>query len=199
KNKSSFFFDLERRETDDNELVKATILDANFNIVPFGLGVVVPKRFITFSPRIDYALNDKNTLIARYSFNHSTTENDGVSNFSLPVRAFASNFTQHQVQLTETAVLSATVINETRFQFVNQKNESIGDNTLPTIQVSSAFTGGGSQVGHLQINESRWELQNFTQMQKGQHNIKFGGRIRGVNIENSSPNNFGGTFSFNGG
>jgi len=199
KNKASFFFDLERRETDDNELVKATVIDQNFNIVDFGAGVVVPRRFITFSPRVDYALNDKNTLIARYSFNHSTTENDGVRGFSLPERAYNSNFTQHQIQLTETAVLSPTVINETRFQYVQQKNESLGNNAVPTTQVSSAFTGGGSQIGHRQIEEKRWELQNFTQWQRGTHNIKFGGRIRGVNIDDISPTNFGGTYGFNGG
>jgi hypothetical protein len=199
KNKASFFFDIERRETNDNELIRATILDSGLNIVPFGLGVVVPRRVITFSPRFDYALNDKNTLIARYSFNHSTTANDGVGNFSLPERAYNSNFTQHQIQLTETAVLSPTVINETRFQFVSQHNESLGNNTLPTLNVSSAFIGGGSQVGHLQNDEKRWELQNFTQWQKGSHNIKFGGRIRGVNITNINPSSFGGSYSFNGG
>lgn len=199
KNKASYFFDLERRETDDNELVKATILDSNFNIVQFGQGVVVPRRVTTFSPRVDYALNDKNTFIARYSLNRSETQNNGVNAFSLPERAYNSSFTQHTLQLTETAVLGPTMINETRFQFSRQSSESLGDNTRPTINVSSAFIGGGSQVGHVLNTDSRWELQNFTSWQKNQHAIKFGGRIRGVNIKDINANNFGGTYSFNGG
>src|SRR5688500_14112162 len=166
KNKASFFFDIERREADDNELVRATILDSNFNIVQFGLGVLVPRRNINFSPRFDYALNDSNTLVARYSYNHSNTANDGVNGFSLPERAFDSSFTQHTVQFTETAVLSPTVINETRLQFVTQKNESLGNNTIPTTNVSSAFISGGSQVGHVLNDERRWEIQNFTQWQR---------------------------------
>jgi len=199
KNKASFFFDIERRETDDNALVKATILDSNFNIVQFGEGVVVPRRVLTFSPRIDYAINDKNTLIARYSFNQSKTQNSGVNSFSLPERAYDQSSTQHTFQLTETAVLSATMVNETRFQFVQQKSESLGNNTIPTIVVSSAFTGGGSQVGHSLNDEKRWELQNFTSWQKGQHAIKFGGRIRAVSITDINSNNFGGQWVFNGG
>ncbi|MEO8433553.1 MAG: TonB-dependent receptor [Pyrinomonadaceae bacterium] len=199
KNKASFFFDIERRETDDNELVRATILDTNLNIVQFGQGILVPRRNINFSPRMDYALNDKNTLVARYSYNHSKTQNDGVNGFSLPERAYDSSFTQHTVQFTETAVLSPTVINETRLQFVTQKNESLGNNTIPTLNVSSAFISGGSQVGHLLNDERRWELQNFTQWQKNAHNIKFGGRIRRVTIDNVNPSNFGGTYTFSGG
>jgi len=199
KNKASYFFDFERREADDNELVKATILDSNLNIVQFGQGIVVPRRVTTFSPRVDYALNARNTLIARYSLNRSKTQNSGVMGFSLPERAFNQSFTQHTLQLTETAVLGPTMINETRFQFVHLGAESLGDNTKPTINVSSAFVGGGSQVGHVLNSDNRWELQNFTSWQKKQHAIKFGGRIRGVNIKDINPNNFGGTYSFNGG
>ena len=44
-----------------------------------------------------------------------------------------------------------------------------------------------------------WELNNFTQMQMGMHTIKFGGRVRNVHIDDISPNNFGGAWSFNGG
>ena len=33
----------------------------------------------------------------------------------------------------------------------------------------------------------RWELNNFTQIQKGMHTFKFGGRIRGVKINDYQP------------
>ncbi|HEY8186804.1 MAG TPA: carboxypeptidase regulatory-like domain-containing protein [Pyrinomonadaceae bacterium] len=198
KKKASYFIDFERREIDDNELVKATVLDENLNPFDLGLGVVVPRRNITFSPRFDYQINANNTLIARYSYNHSSTVNNGVGGFSLPERAFNSSFTQQNVQLTETVVLNAAMINETKFQFTRQRSESLGDNTEPTINVSSSFTGGGSQVGHVTNIDQRWELQDFLAYQRGNHAFKFGGRVRGVRITDNNPNNFGGTFTFSG-
>ncbi|MFN2492846.1 MAG: carboxypeptidase regulatory-like domain-containing protein, partial [Pyrinomonadaceae bacterium] len=133
KKKASFFVDFERRETDDNELVRATILDANLNPFDLGFGVLVPRRNITFSPRIDYQLNTNNTLIARYSYSHSSTINNGVGGFSLPERAFTSASTQQNIQFTETAVLNASMINETKFQFTRNRNENLGDISRPTL------------------------------------------------------------------
>ena len=91
KKKASYFLDFERREIDDNELVKATVLDANLNPFDLGFGVVVPRRNVTFSPRLDYQINTNNTLIARYSYSHSSTANGGVGGFSLPERAYNSS------------------------------------------------------------------------------------------------------------
>src|SRR3989454_1519311 len=135
-NKASYFVDLERREVNDNELVVATILNSNFNPVSIREGVITPRRFVNFSPRLDYALNTKNTLVARYSYNHSNLQDNGVGGFSLPERAFTAVSTTHNIQLTETAVLNPTVINETRFQFTHSRNENLGDSSQPTLIVS---------------------------------------------------------------
>ena len=54
------------------------------------------------------------------------------------------------------------------------------------------------RLGHAINNTNRWELNNFTSMQKGNHAIKFGGRIRGVSIHDINPNNFGGQWIFAG-
>jgi hypothetical protein len=198
KKKASYFIDFERREIDDNELVKATILDSSFNPLGLGFGVVVPRRNITISPRLDYQINTNNTLIARYSFSHNSTANNGVGGFSLPERAFTSSSTQQNFQLTETAVLNASMINETKFQYTRQRAQSLGDITRPTVNVSSAFISGGSQVGAVQNTDQRWELQNFLAWSKGTHAFKFGGRVRGVHITDVNPNNFGGSFTFAG-
>jgi hypothetical protein len=198
KKKASYFIDFERREIDDNELVKATILDDNNNPLDLGFGVLVPRRNITFSPRLDYQLNPNNTLIARYSYTHSSTADAGVSGFSLPERAYDTSTTQQNIQLTETAVLNATMINEVKFQFTRQRSENLADNSIPALNVSNSFISGGSQIGHSINTRNNWELQDFLALAKGTHAFKFGGRIRGVSISDINPGNFGGTYVFAG-
>jgi len=199
KRKASFFVNFGRIETDDNELVRATVLDSHLNAVEFGEGFLVPKRNTFFSPRIDYAINTNNTLIARYNYNRSRVQDAGVSGFTLAERGFDTIFTGHTIQLTETAVLNTTTVNETRFQYVHNTNEQIGNNSIPALNVSGSFNSGGSQVGHSINKRDFWELNNFTARQQGSHAIKFGGRIRHVSIDDNNESNFGGTWAFTGG
>ena len=205
KNKASFFLELNRNETDDNELIRATIIDPAFTIQQFGVGFLVPRRNFNISPRLEYAINSRNTLIARYNYSRNSTENQGVVGFSLPSRAYDSVNTNNNIQLTETAVINATTINETRFQFSRGTSEQLGNSTIPTLNVSGAFNGCAvsatncSSVGHATNERKSCELNNFTQIQHGMHTIKFGGRLRGVSIDDISPGNFGGAWSFTGG
>jgi hypothetical protein len=196
--KASFFFNIERQAIDDNELVKATTLDANLNPVDEAFGVVVPRRSFNFSPRLDYQLNERNTLVARYLYFHQNTQDGGVGGFSLPERAYDSSFQFQGFQLTETAVLGPTLLNEARFQYQHTRNESLGDTSEPTLNVSGAFIGGGSQVGHALNTSGRWEFSDFVGWQHKTHSIKFGARVRGVHTDDFNPANFGGTYTFAG-
>src|SRR5882672_7842230 len=148
KGKASFFLEFNRNETDDNELVRATILDSSFNPVQIGQVILSPRRFTNFSPRVDYAINPRNTLVTRYSYNRNLLKNLGVNGQSLPERAFDQLSSSQVFQVTETAVLNPTTINETRFQYSHNRAESLGNTAIPTLNVSGAFAGGGPSVGH---------------------------------------------------
>jgi hypothetical protein len=103
------------------------------------------------------------------------------------------------VQITETAILNPTTINETRFQFTHSHNEQIGDNSVPALDVSGAFGSGSSQIGDSGSTRTTWELNNFTAKQRGLHAIKFGGRVRHIEVDDTNENNFGGSWAFTGG
>jgi hypothetical protein len=197
--KASIFFNLGRIETDDNELVRATVLDENLNPVDVGQAFVVPRRNLFFSPRLDYAINASNTLIARYNYNRFRVENQGVGGFNLPERGFNTLSVNQNIQLTETAILNPTTINETRFQFSHNRFEQIGNNDVPALDVSGAFGSGGSQVGQSSNTRNAWELNNFTAKQMGTHAIKFGGRIRHGAVNDINEGFFGGNWTFAGG
>lgn len=201
KNKSSFFFDISNREVDNVAVVNALVLDNALNIVQFREEYTVPTRRFSIGPRIDYQLNETNTLVARYSFSRSTADNQGIGDLSLLSRASESTNTEHEIRLTETAIVNAKTINETRFSYEYRNRQQEGDNTIPTINVSSAFIGGGAQIG-LNYNRSQnWELQNYTTTtlgKKNEHSVKFGVRLRGVSLKDRSESGFGGTFIFQG-
>jgi hypothetical protein len=197
--KASFFFNFSRIETDDNELVRATVLDDNLNPVDFGQAFVVPRRNMFLSPRFDYAINPGNTLIVRYNYNRFRVENQGIGGFNLPERGFNTLAINQNVQVTETAILNPTTVTETRFQFSSNRSEQNGNNDVPSLDVSGAFGSGGSQVGHSFSDRKSFELNNFTARQMGAHAIKFGGRIRHVNVDDTNEGLFGGSWSFTGG
>ena len=199
KAKSSFFIDFQRRATDDNAIINATVLNSGFSPEPFNVALLTPAHFFSISPRFDYQLNQGNTLVMRYSYTHTRAENVGANGFSLPERAFDRSGTFQTVQITETAILSPALMNETRFQYIRNRSQQDGNNEIPTIVVQESFTSGGSAIGLAHNDEDRWELQNYSTWTKGRHILRFGARARGVRITDFSPNNFGGTFNFSGG
>src|ERR1043165_4371855 len=198
KRKASFFIDFDKRDIDDGALIVAQVLDANNNIVSFTDTVAIPSRRTSFSPRVDYQINQNHTLVARYNY-AKNTRLQGVGGFNLPERAYHSENSEQGVQLTETAIINKTIVNETRFSFERQQTAQDADNSIATIDVQDAFTGGGSQVGNAHSTTHDWELSNNTSFAMGAHSLKVGARLRGVSIDQFSPQNFGGTYIFFGG
>ncbi len=197
KKKASFFFDFEKRDINDDAVINGQILDSNLNIVPVNQTVPTPNRRTEFSPRLDYQIDAKNTLVARYEFTHSSNV-AGVGGYSLASRRYNTANTEHTVRLTETSVINKRTVNETRFQFIHQSSGDDADNSIATISVQDAFTGGGSQIGPASNTQNRWEVTNITSLVLGAHTLKFGGRLRDIHINSFSPNNFGGSWTFSG-
>ncbi|HSE22085.1 MAG TPA: TonB-dependent receptor [Pyrinomonadaceae bacterium] len=198
KRKASFFVDFEKRDIDDDAVIVAKVVDPNFDIVNFNATLPIPNRRTTFSPRIDYQINPNNTIVGRYTYTKSSNIG-GVGTFQLPERAYDINNTEHGLQLTDTIVINKTIVNETRFQFEHSVRDQDADNSVPTIDVQDAFTGGGSQVGQSSTTTNSWELTNNTSVVHNAHSLKVGARVRGVRISDFSPQNFGGTYRFFGG
>lgn len=192
KKKASFFIDFEKRDIDDVAVINA--VDAVSGL-SFSDTFPTPSRRITFSPRVDYQINANNTLIARYNYAHSNRV-AGVGGFSLASQEYDIKNTLQNIQLTETAVLNKTTVNETRLSFEHNLTGQIGNSPGPTINVADAFIDGGSQVGKSTTSQNEWQLQNYTSVTKGRHSLKVGGRLRYVSIADISTRNFNGIWTF---
>ncbi|PWU00265.1 MAG: TonB-dependent receptor [Terriglobia bacterium] len=193
----SFFLTADERYIDNNAVIHATTIDeATLHAVAFNRSVLAPFRNTYVNPRVDYQLSPNHTLVARYQFVTWAQDAAGIGQFSLPSRAYASDLTEHSAQFTETAILGAKAVNETRFEFTRTQTSQNGDNSIPTVVVSAAFIGGGAQIGHSDNDLRHLELQNYTTVTHNTHTIRFGARLRRDTLENRSPQNFGGTFTF---
>jgi hypothetical protein len=195
--RGSFFLNVDRRYIDNNAIIHATLLDPQTLLVsPFNQAVLAPFRNTYVNPRFDYQLSANHTLVGRYQFVTYAQDAAGIGQFSLPSRAYTSATTEHTGQVTETAILSPKAVNETRFEFTHTETAQNGDNSTPTLLVSSAFIGGGAQIGHTYSDLDHIELQNYTTLSHNTHTLRFGARLRRDTLASHSPQNFGGTFTF---
>ena len=194
--KASFFFTVQQRNIDNESVVAAQVLDPSGNIVPYNQAVPSPSTVLNISPRFDFQLTPSNTLTVRYQYVHNNQDNGGIGQFSLPTVGFNSHGTEQTVQISDTQVISPTIVNETRFQYIRQTNNQIPLSTDPTLVVQGAFTGGGSPTGTITTKQDHYELQNYTSIAHGHHFIKFGGRLRDTLYSSDEDSGFNGTYNF---
>jgi hypothetical protein len=211
--KASFFVAAQVREINDSSIVNAivpTAADPNPTTATFTQAVPNPQTRVNLGPRLDFQLTPNNTLTVRYQFFHNSEDNQGVGQFSLPSQAYNTTSTEHTVQISDTQVVNANIVNETRFQYLHESsNQTLlpmyfpytGDPCAPlnfqlTISVLGAFTCGGNQIGNGSDVQNHYELQNYTSIVHGTHLIKFGGRLRVLTDSSQSTSNFNGVFTF---
>ena len=202
--RSSFFVDFNRRDISDNSITHATYIDPAhpLTILYNDFSVVTPSANTSIEPRLDYQLSTNHTLIARFEERTSSRENSGLGGTSLPppLSEIPYNTTgnSQNAMLTETAVLSPKVVNETRFQWTRNYSDSMG-NLVPSISVAGAFSAGGNDRGNDYSVSRHFELQNYTSVAHGVHTIRFGVRVRRDSDQSENQSGFGGGYSFQGG
>jgi hypothetical protein len=194
--KASFFFNIEQRDIQNLSIVSATILDPAFNIVPYSAAISNPQTRTNLSPRLDYQITPNNTLTARYQFFRNTEQNDKVGQFALPQVGVNDYSEESTLQISDTQVVNAHTINETRFQYVRELSQTSPVNSSVNVDVAGAFNGNGSGSFNYSDTQNRYELQNITYVNYGKHAWKFGGRLRITDDVDSSTSNFNGSFLF---
>ena len=155
-----------------------------------------PRHRTNITPRIDYALSKNNTLTARYQFFRDIEDNDSIGQFTLASQGDNTGSAEHTFQISDTQIIGAKIVNETRFQYLREIDNQYALNTQPTLNVLGAFGGGGNNQGTILDHQDHYELQNYTSIIHGNHTVKFGARLRGIRDANSQTSGFNGEFTF---
>ena len=197
RKKVSFFSNFERRNLNDLAVVNTPYVDpTTLQITTFTGAFPNPRTRTNVNQRLDFQLTPNNTLTTRYQYWRNNEQGDGVDGFSLPSLGYNALNTEHTFQLTDTQVLSARTINETRLQYIHEDNNQNPLNTTAKISIPGAFSTGGNSTGLYNDLLNRYELQNITYFTSGKHSIKYGGRLRSSTEDNSSTAKFNGTYVF---
>ena len=196
KKRTSFFFDGEKEDIDNNSLINARILGPGLVPQAFQRSLVSPLKTYEFNSRVDHQISQNNTLVVRFLGSGARTMNAGLTGFDLPSRAYASRDSDATLRITDTAIISPTIIDEASFQYIRRRTSLVSSDNSPTIRVLDAFTSGGANVGNAFNKEDRLEFQDFLTVVHRNHLIKLGARVRNVHVFDASPGNFAGTFTF---
>jgi hypothetical protein len=194
--KISWFSSVFRRDNASNSIVSADLLDTSANAYNYTAAVANPQSRLDISPRLDFQLGNNNTLTVRYMFDRQKQSNSGVSQFALETQGYDVSNYENTLQVSDTQILSAKTINETRFQYIRTRDNQLARDTDPTITVQGAFTGGGSNAGIVRDSQDRIEFENYTTSAQGAHSIKFGTRLRMTRDANYSSSGFNGNYIY---
>jgi len=187
--KASFFFDVQRRNIDEIAVVNAP---------DFGppQSVPNPRTRTNLSPRLDYQLTPNNSISARYQYYRDTWQNAGVGGLVVQEAGYNTFSAEHTLQLTDTQVIGAKAVNETRFQYLHDTDDQNPVSNAVGINVLGSFVRGGAASGTQTSHEDHYEIQNYTSISSGKHFVKFGARVRAIHDVSASGSGFNGTYTF---
>ncbi len=194
--KTSWFGSSFYRNNASNSIINAEVLDPSGDAYNYSAAVSNPQSRLDISPRFDFQLGDKNTLTVRYMFDRQVATNSGVSQFALQTQAYNVSNYENSFQASDTQIINANTVNETRFQYIGARDSQIAQSIDPTVTVQGSFTAGGSNAGIVRDNQDRFELENVTTKAKGAHAIGFGARLRLTHDSNFSTSGFNGNYIY---
>ncbi len=198
KGKASFAFDSDYRTVDGNDTINAVTLDENLLSTPFVQTVVRPTTRLSFSPRIDWQISDKQSLTVRYSHSENKTLDSGIGGYNLPSRGFDSKNSENSGDFTLNSILGR-MVNEVRMRFSKSGRDQTALDPSPTLVVQDSFTSGGAAVGLSRNDGTRFELTDVVSWATRKHAFRAGFRVRRNTTDETSRNNFAGVVTFAGG
>jgi hypothetical protein len=155
-----------------------------------------PSSRYDFQPRFDFAFGANNTLTVSYEYYRSAQSNAGIGENSLPSQAYSSRNEENTFTLSDTQVLSKSIVNDTRFRYRRIRGFQNADSSAPSVSVQGALETGGNGTQTVQDHQGQYEFQDYATASHGNHAIHFGTRLRAYSDVNLSESGTNGAYTF---
>ena len=157
---------------------------------------LVPQTRWDMSPRVDLALGEKNTMTIRFQYTYNNQLQQGIDTLDLPQTGYTQFNTESTIQISDTEVFNSKLINEIHFEYQRPTATATPYSTAPYVTVQGAFNGGGSNTGTSQDTQQHIEYQNYTSISLAKNFIRFGGRLRTTEDNNTTTAGSNGLFTY---
>ena len=201
---SSYFVSGFSRNQQNENVVKAinpaTITAADPDGTSIDEAFSNPTSRLDISPRLDLQLGKSNTLTIRETYNRSVSTNSiGSNGLTLPEYATNSTNQENALQISDSWIVSKSLVDDIRFQYRRVRDETGAISNLPSFTVQEEFSDGGNPEQSSQDHENDLELQNYFSAVKGAHSLNFGTRLRAYPDVNFTLGGSNGAYTFSGG
>ncbi len=191
RNRTGMSLTIDRADTQEQQAIRAARLDGIFSAL-----VSQPSTRTGFDLEIEHALTNRQELRFDVNFRHSDGQNQGVSEFDLPERAYTRVESDGEIRLRHRTTTRRQWVNDFRVQYQWQTSESQAASDAQTIRVLDAFTTGGAQISGGRRTRD-WQIENELEFTvKRAHQMAFGTEIQGYAYSVDELRNTNGTFTF---
>jgi hypothetical protein len=166
-------------------------LDQESGVKPFY------SSFDTASVRLDHAFSARNQFSTRFIYGDSFDQAFVVANLRARTNGANNQSKDYGIVLSDTAIFSATLVNEARFQFARRHFDSLPvDPNGPNLSIAGIGEFGRNfNIDSLRKEDRFQWVDNFT-LNFGRHRMKTGFDINHIKVASVTEMFFGGAFSF---
>jgi len=195
RNKLSLNMNIRNNDFENSDTIRATLLLPDGQIQQLGTPIVMPNTNRNINARSQWAITNNNTLNFNVEYGRQDNKNQGVGGFNLAERASVRQTRNSEIQLRETAILTKSLVHETRFEYRTDRNSTTPITSAVAVNVLDSFFAGGGQNRSSNHNRST-EFGDLLMYSSPKWTMKTGVQGTYRMDRTFSQNNFLGTFTY---
>ena len=160
-----------------------------------------PDRLHSWTTRLDYQVDNNDSITGRFSLTHNDTDNLLEGNTGAPSASTVLLFRDYTAVGTWSHTFGSNIVNQLRLQFVpNNSARTIPKAPGTTSLLIQGFGNFGNDfAAPFNTFQDRYQFEDTVAWAKGAHNLKFGASYRPVNYRVINELWFSGEWNFSSG